>query len=39
MILKRGDREVTYGKQSQHLFILKSVIETNLTMVASTYKR
>lgn len=39
MILKRGDKEVARAKRSRHLFILESIIGSELLMLASARGR
>ena len=39
MILKSGDKEVTQAKRSRHLFILKSIIGSELVMLTSARGR
>ena len=39
IILKRGDKEVAQAKQSRHLLILKSIIISELVILASACRR
>lgn len=39
MILKRWDKKVTWTKYNEYLFILKSVIDCKLIIIANVYRR
>lgn len=39
IILKKGDKKVSQVKQSWHLFILESIIRSELVILANTYEK